>query len=186
MKIRSWKTDDDFDPGFKKILVLGMIERISFRTEAEEAIVIQARKNNLEARMGYVLFPPDLDIPFQDMSKVRSGLVDKGFDALLSLAIFGTSAKRYVPPEKVYVPIGYYNRFGSYYSNSYAVYRTPGYMTTEDQYFIECNLYNTGDGKLIWSGRTFAFPQNSLSSQIAKFSQRLFKELKSQGIIVNE
>jgi len=77
MKIRSWKTDDDFDPGFKKILVLGMIERVSFRIEAEEAIVIQARKNNLEARMGYVLFPPDLGNPFEDMSKVRNGLARK-------------------------------------------------------------------------------------------------------------
>ena len=165
MKIRSWKTDDDFDPGFKKILVLGMIERVSFRTEAEEAIVIQARKNKLEARMGYVLFPPDLGNPFEDMSKVRNGLVDKGFDALLSVAIFGTSAKRYIPPEKVYVPIGYYNRFGSYYSNSYAVYRTPGYITTEDQYFIECNLYSTWGWKthLVW--KNFCIP-----SKLVKFT----------------
>jgi hypothetical protein len=136
--------------------------------------------------MGYLLFPPEMGNPFEDMGKVRNGLLDKGYDALLSVAIFGTSAKRYIPPERVYVPIAYYNRFGSYYSNSYTMVRTPGYMTTEDQYFIECNLYNLNDGKLLWSGRTFAFPQTSLNSQVTKFGQRLFKELKAQGIFVNE
>lgn len=185
-KIRSWKTNEDFDPNFKKMVVIGMIERMSVRSEMEENIVIQARKNNLDAKMGYLLFPPEMGNPFEDMGKVRNGLLEKEYDALLSVAIFGTSAKRYIPPERVYVPIAYYNRFGSYYSNSYAVVRTPGYMTTEDQYFIECNLYNLNDGKLLWSGRTFAFPQTSLSSQVTKFGQRLFKELKAEGIFVNE
>jgi len=185
-KIRSWKTDEDFDPNFKKMVVIGMIERIGLRSEMEQNIVIEARKNNLDARMGYLIYPPEMGNPFEDMGKVRTGLLEKEYDALLSVAIFGTSAKRYIPPEKVYMPIAYYNRFGSYYSNSYAVVRKPGYMTTEDQYFIECNLYNLKDGKLLWSGRTFAFPQTSLNSQVTKFGQRLFKALKAQGIVANE
>ena len=105
-KLRSWKTNEDFDPNFKKMVVIGMIERISLRSEMEENIVIQARKNNLYANMGYLLFPPEMGKPFEDMGKVRNGLLDKGYDVLLSVAIFGTSAKRYIPPERVYVPIG--------------------------------------------------------------------------------
>ncbi|WP_297766392.1 hypothetical protein [uncultured Muriicola sp.] len=182
-KLRSWKTDEDFDPGFKKMLVIGMIESTSFRLETEEVIVSEARKNDIQARMGIFKFPPGLGSPFEDMAKVRNGLMEKGYDGLLSVAIFRISAKRYIPPDKVYVPVGYYSRFGSYYNNSYAVIRTPGYLTTEDQFFIECNLYNLKDGKLIWSGRTSAFPQNTLSSRITKFSKQLFKELKTQGII---
>jgi hypothetical protein len=185
-KIRSWKTNEDFDPNFKKMVVIGMIERMSLRSEMEENIVIQARKNNLYANMGYLLFPPEIGNPFENMDKVRNGLLDKEYDALLSVAIFGTSAKRYIPPERVYVPIAYYNRFGSYYRNSYAVVRRPGYMTTEDQYFIECNLYNLQDGKLLWSGRTYAFPQTSLNSQVSKFAHRLFKALKKQEIVVSK
>jgi len=42
-KIRSWKTDEDFDPNFKKMVVVGIIERMSVRSEIEESIVIQAR-----------------------------------------------------------------------------------------------------------------------------------------------
>ena len=185
-KLRSWKTDEDFDPGFKKMLVIGMIESTSFRTETEDVIVSEARKNDIQARMGIFKFPPGLGSPFEDMAKVRNGLMEKGYDGLLSVAIFRISAKRYIPPDKVYVPVGYYSRFGSYYNNSYAVIRTPGYLTTEDQYFIECNLYNLQDGKLLWSGRTFAFPQTSLNSEVTKFGQRLFKELKARGIIVNQ
>lgn len=163
-----------------------MIERTGMRIDMEQNIAIEARKNNLDPLMGYIIFPPEMGNPFEDMSKVRNGLLEKECDALLSVAIFGTSAKRYIPPEKIYVPIAYYNRFGSYYSNSYAVVRKPAYMTTEDQYFIECNLYNLKDGKLLWSGRTFAFPQTSLNSQVNKFGQRLFKALKAQGIVANE
>ena len=185
-KLRSWKTDEDFEPGFKKMLVIGMIESISFRMETEEVIVIQARKSDIQAKMGLSKFPPETGNPFEDMTKVRNGLMEEGYDGLMSVAIFGVSAKRYIPPDKVYVPIAYYNRFGNYYNNSYAVIRTPGFMTTENQFFIECNLYNLKDGKLIWSGRTYAFPQNTLSSSITKFSKQLFKELKTQGIIVND
>jgi len=185
-KLRSWKTDEDFNPGFKNMLVIGMIESISFRMETEEVIVRQAKKNDVHAMMGLFKFPPELGVPFEDMAKVRNGLMEEGYDCLLSVAIFGISAKRYIPPDKVYVPIGYYSRFGTYYYNSYSVIRRPGYMTTEDQFFIECNLYSLRDGKLIWSGRTFAFPQNTLSSRIAKFSKQLFKDLKKQGIFTND
>ena len=182
-KLRSWKTDEDFDPSFKKMLVIGMMESRSFRTETEDVIVSEARKNGIQARMGIFKFPPELGSPFEDMANLRNGLMEKGYDGLLSVAIFRISANRYIPPDKVYVPVGYYSRFGSYYNNSYAVIRTPGYLTTEDQFFIECNFYNLMDGKLIWSGRTSAFPQNTLSSRITKFSKQLFKELKTQGII---
>lgn len=125
-KIRSWKTDEDFDPGFKKMLVIGMIESISFRMETEEVIVIQARKNDIQAKMGLSKFPPETGNPYEDIAKVRNGLMEEGYDGLLSVAIFGISAKRYIPPDKVYVPIGYYSRFGTYYDNSYTVIRTPG------------------------------------------------------------
>ena len=182
-KIRSWKTDEDFDPKFNKMVVIGMFEGRNIRIDMEESIVIEAQKNNLEARMGYILFPPEMGSPFADMPKLRNGLLEKGFDALLSVAIFATSAKRYTPSEKVYVPVSYYNRFGSYYNSSYVVYNKPGYMTSEEQYFIECNLYDVKNGNLIWSGRTYAFPQNSVNSRIANFSKRLFKELKVQGVI---
>jgi len=47
--------------------------------------------------MGYLLFPPEMGNPFEDMGKVRNGLLEKEYDALLSVAIFGTSAKRYIP-----------------------------------------------------------------------------------------
>jgi hypothetical protein len=135
-KLRSWKSDENIDQDFKKMLVFGLIESISFRTETEDVIVSEARKNNIQARMGVFKFPPGLGSPFEDMAKVRNGLMEKGYDGLLSVAIFRISAKRYIPPDKVYVPVGYYSRFGSYYNNSYAVIRTPGYLTTEDQFFI--------------------------------------------------
>jgi hypothetical protein len=185
-KLRSWKTNEKFDPSFKKIVVIGMIERTNLRMDMEESIVIQAKKNNLEAGMGSFIFPPEMGNPFENMSKMRTGLLTRGYDALLSVAVFSTSAKRYIPPEKVYVPVSYYSRFGSYYRNSYVVYRRPGYMTSEEQYFIECNFYDLQNGNLIWSGRSYAFPQNSLNSKSTKFSKRLFKELKAQGIIVND
>jgi hypothetical protein len=185
-KLRSWKTSEDFDPRFKKIVVIGMIERTNIRMDTEESVLIQAKKNNLEGGMGSFVFPPDLGNPFENMSRMRTGLLEKGYDALITVAIFSTTANRYIPPEKIYVPNSYYNRLGTYYVNSYAVYRKPGYITSEEKYFIECNFYNIKDGMLIYSSRTYAFPQYSLNSSITKFGKQLFKDLKSQGIIVND
>ena len=185
-KLRTWKTDSEFDPKFKKILVLGMIESVSLRSDVEDAIVDQAVKDKVQARMGLSMFPPEMGNPFEDPPAVRKRLQEKGFDVLMTVAFFSTTANRYIPPEKVYVPVGYYNRFGTYYRNSYSVYQRPGYMTTQSKYFIECNLYQIKDGMLIWSARTYAFPQESVDSSIKKFSKKLFKELKAQEVIVVE
>ncbi len=176
-QLRVWETKEAYDSKFSKIMVLGLTEDVLIRDNLEVELVKAAEKRGLNAVESIFFFPPSLGKPFEDAVQTRNNLVKKGFDGLLTATIIGTSATRYIPPSSSYQPFVYYNVFRNYYYQTYALVTTPGYITQETKYFIETNLYSMNDGKLIWSGRSYAFDQEEYKDQIHKFSKKLFKEL---------
>lgn len=101
---------------------------------------------------------------------------------MITVALIGTSAKQYVPPSTTYEPLVYYNRFGNYYTRTYALVHTGGYETQDIKYFLEANLYELKEGGLIWSGRSYAFEQEVFNPSVRSFAKKLFKELSNLGI----
>lgn len=182
-KIRAWASEDSSQISFNNVMVIGLFENYSMRLDFEESVVFQAQKNRLKAQEGMNMFPPELGNPFQDMPRVRERLVEKGYDGLISIALFSINSKRYIPPTTVYQPISYYDRFGSYYSRSYAVFSIPGYVKPEEKYFIECNIYELKGGLLKWTARSFSFFTENLEENLKNFNKQMFKDLKNRGLI---
>lgn len=164
-------------------MILGLFEDVVVRDLLEVELVKAAEKRDLTAIESLLYFPPSLGEPFQDAAQTRKNLMEKGFDGLITATIIGTGANRYVPPTSSYQPLIYYNVFRNYYYQTYALVNTPGYITQETKYFIEANLYEMKEGKLIWTGRSYAFNQVLYKSEIQKFAKKLFKQMTKQEVI---
>jgi DNA-nicking Smr family endonuclease len=62
-----------------------------------------------------------------------------------------------VEKETSYVPgttTGYYGGYGRYYGYGAGMYSSPGYYTTDKNYFVETMVYSVNPNKLLWSGTT--------------------------------
>ena len=156
-EVRSWSSSDEFDQKLNGILVLGLVNNTSRRFDVESEMVLAARKVNLNSRKGLRMFPPELGNPFGDMDRLQERLKERGFDAILTVAIINVNSERFIPPERRYVPMIAYNRFRNYYYATHTLVYRRGYFVPESRYFLETNLYEVGSGNLIWSGRSNAF-----------------------------
>ena len=181
--VRTWKSSVDFDRNFNKILIAGLIHNESYRSYVERELLSAARKVNLTGTNSIRMFPPESGRPFEDIDTVLVRLKERGFEAILTVAIIDTTAARYIPPERTYVPREYYNRLKNYYYRTYEVVYRPGYFGLEDRYFLETNLFDVETGALIWSGRSNTFLTQDLEFFLPRYAKRLFRELQKNGII---
>lgn len=180
--VRDWSSSDAYKQNFEKILIMGLVNNVSLRNDIEHKMVDAAHKKGLKATNSMSMFPPELGKPFDDTERIKVRLQERGFDAILTVAIIDIKAKRYVGPEKRYVPLVYYNRFTNYYYRTEALVYKPGYVSLQTRYFLETNLYEVKAGKLVWSGRSFAFDTEDLERTVSKYAKKLYKELLTAGI----
>jgi hypothetical protein len=181
--VRVWNSSEEYNRNIKKILALGLINQISLRHNAEFAFVDASIKAGIRAVEGISVFPPQMGKPFEDLERDRAHLLNKGFDAILTISIIDVSAERYVRPETRYVPLVYYNRFSNYYYRTGALVYKPGYFSLQRRYFLETNLYEIKGGKLVWSGRSYIFDPQDIERFVPKYAKRLFRELLKAGVI---
>jgi hypothetical protein len=181
--IREWSSSDEFDRNFKKILIMGLVNNVSLRNDIEGEVIHAARKYNMKSINSMSMFPPELGKPFDDTERVRTRLQESEFDGILTIALIDVTAERYIRPERKYVPLVYYNRFGNYYYRTYAQVYKKGYFALESKYFLETNLYELKNGSLLWSGRSFAFDPHDVEKFVPAYAKRLFKELLEKGVI---
>lgn len=181
--MRTWSTTDEYDKKFTKIMVMGLVNDVTFRSDIEAEVVTAARNTNLQANKGINMFPPELGKPFDDIENVKSRLRASGFDGVLTVALIDIKEERYIDPELNYEPLVYYDRFRNYYYRTYDLVYRPGYFSVNSQYFIETNFYELKGGKLVWSGRSRVLEATEVNNFIPTYGRALFKELKLEGII---
>jgi len=173
----TWTSDQHHTNDFTNLMVMGLANSVSVRSDTEQEIVFVARKNKLQASPSISMFPPELGKPFEDVERVKSRLRDKGFDAILTISLIDVRAERYKEATVEYEPKFYYNQFGNYYYRTYDLVYKPAYFEKETNYYIETNLYELKEGKLIWSGRSTTFEPNEYGNYLPIYAKRLFKEL---------
>jgi len=182
--VRDWNSSEEHKIDFDRIMIMGLVNQVSLRNDIENEMVNAAIKNGLNVTNSMGMFPPQFGgIPLDDTEQIKERLQERGYDGILTVALIDIQAERYVGPERTYVPLIYYNRFGNYYFRTAAVVYRPGYFTLQTRYFLETNLYEVESGKLIWSGRSYAFDPQDIKSLSPKYAKRLFKELDRTGVI---
>jgi hypothetical protein len=183
--VREWSPSEDHEQKLGKIMIMGLVNQVSLRNDVEYEMADAAHKFGLKATNSMAMFPPELGKPFEDAEKLRFRLQERGFDAIITVAIIDIEAERYVGPEKQYVPLVYYNRFGNYYHRTEVLVYKPGYFSLKTRYFLETNIYELKAGRLVWSGRSTVFDPQDVERFVPRYSKNLFKELQKTGIIAD-
>jgi len=141
-----WR-DDNYRGTIRKVVVIGIFKEPDTRKIFEDEFAYRLKARGVDATASHKIVSaaelPDKDVVIGNIRKL-------GADAVLVTRVMDTeTVKTYVPGQAYAVPT-YYGYYGSYYSYSYR----PGYTETEGYAYTETNLYNVGDEKLIWSGRS--------------------------------
>jgi len=181
--VRDWSASDAYKRNFEKVMIMGLVNKVSLRNDIEYELVDAAHKIGLKATNSMAMFPPELGKPFDDTERIKVRLQEAGFDGILTVALIDYTAERYVRPEKKYVPMVYYDQFTNYYYRTEVLVYKPGYFSLQTKYFLETNLYEIKGGKLVWSGRSYIFNPQDVERFVPKYAKKLFKELLTAGVI---
>jgi len=142
----TWR-DDAYRGTIRKVVVIGIFKEPDTRKIFEDEFADRLRARGVDATASHKMIP-GAELPGKDVviGKIRKLGADTVF---VTRVLDMEMEKNYVPGQAYAVPT-YYSNYGSYYSYSYR----PGYTETTGSAYLETNLYNVGDEKLIWSGRS--------------------------------
>jgi hypothetical protein len=131
------------------------------------------------------IFPPGFTIS-KDYTReqLAESIKKTGCDAVMTLALLDSKTVESYHPGTVYAPVNY-NYYQSYYGyfNYYSpqVY-TPGYYSVDKTFYLETNLYDLAEDKLLWSVQSEARNPEDLEKWFKKYSYMLISTLKGKGL----
>jgi hypothetical protein len=124
-----------------------------------------------------------------DQEVVEALIKERGIEAVIVTRVINVDRKDVVVPPSTtvsgYPSYGspYYNSWYGYYSHGYAVTHDPGYTYEELTVSLETNLYDSANGKLIWSGQSDSFNPSSTQDVIGPTTEIIVDELVYQKLL---
>jgi len=159
-----------------KILVIAMVKDETSRRVIEDELVKRMNKN---AVASYTFVTPD-------MLKEASGekLSDKLRQDKYNYVVLIRLAD--IEKETSYVPgttTGYYGGYGRYYGYGAGMYSTPGYYTTDKNYFIETTVYSVDPDKLLWTGTTKTVNPDKIKKAVNEIADVVSDKMRKDGFL---
>ena len=159
---------------FDKILVLVLVQDPLVRQRGEEELVRQIRK--AEAIASYTVMPTQQ----LDENQFKQAVVDSGADAIIVMRPVSDEQEiRYVPGS---YPMAY-NTYWGYYGWAYPVVYSPGYYQNDRIVGVETNIYDTSDGKLVWSGVSQTTNPKDAEKLVADTAKAVRNVMRKYGFI---
>jgi hypothetical protein len=185
--IGSWTGPNTPSEPYKSIFVTAISENLVARQTIENDIDAMLEKAGVEAESSFEIIPPGFKATAENKETTVAAIRDGGSDAILTIALLDqTSETRYVPGTTMYSPMGYggyYGRFSGYYSYYNPVMYSPGYYSTDKNYYLEINLYDAKTEELVWSAQSETTNPSSIETFSNSFSQLVVNQLIKDGLI---
>jgi hypothetical protein len=92
-----------------------------------------------------------------------------------------------IEKETSYVPgttTAYYGGYGRYYGYGAAMYGSPGYYTTDKNYFVETAIYSVTPDKLLWTGTTKTVNPTKMDKTINDVALAVTEQMKKDGFLL--
>ena len=150
--IHSWADPTAQSHSYKKIVIVGATPQAATRRIYEDSFAAELQSRGITPVPSYTFDQGKLD---KDSAIVA--LKQIGANAVLVTRLVDKeNYQTYYPPSytTVAAPTAYYGGWYGYYSMGYTYMSSPGYVTTDQLYRIETNLYDVHGDKLVWSGLT--------------------------------
>jgi len=159
-----------------KTLVIAMIKDESSRRIVEDQLV---KRLNGNAVASYTMLTPDL-LKEANEASLTEKLNQGSFTHVLLMRLGD------VEKETNYVPgttTGYYGGYGRYYGYGAGMYSTPGYYTTDKNYFVETTVYSVNPNKLIWTGTTKTVNPSSMDKTVTEIADAVSEKMTKDGFL---
>ena len=91
-----------------------------------------------------------------------------------------------VEKETSYVPgttTAFYGGYGRYYGYGASMYSSPGYYTTDKNYFVETTVYTVNPNKLIWTGTTKTVNPSKMEKTVNEIADVVSDQMKRDGFL---
>jgi hypothetical protein len=91
-----------------------------------------------------------------------------------------------VEKETSYTPgttTGFYGGYGRYYGYGAGMYSSPGYYTTDKNYFVETTVYSIEPNKLLWTGTTKTVNPTKIDKTINEIADVVSDKMLKDGFL---
>lgn len=170
---------------YKKAYFVSLLNDVIRNATVETALAEEAKKRNMGTALNQVCIPEGFINKEAGQKAILLKANELGCDLIFTIALANVESENYyVPGQVTYAPgqsYGYYNSFPSYYDRSYQTYQTPGYYVNNKTYFIETNVYDANELKLLWSLQSKAYNPTSLKTASAIYAKEVFKRMDVEG-----
>lgn len=193
--VSSWKDPNATlsKENFKKVLVVALAKDESTRRATENRIA-SINPTVLNPSYNY-LNQQNLDLTQeQKISIVQS----EGFDGAITLRFIRADKQtEYVPGTANYYGgmgypgmgygyvggygMGYGAGFGGWYGAYAPAYYTPGYYQENVYYYIETNIFDLKNNKLVWSATTKSLDVSDINTTVDEIMEACVQQMKADG-----
>ena len=179
--VTSWHDEMVPSGTFKKPLVVAIANKQVIRAKLEDEFVRELRANGIDGMQSYKTFP---DLKETEHTNIISGLSGLGRDCALVTRLIDIKKETIIVPGQTTVyPVGgyigpsHYNRFRTYYVESYNIVNSPAYSYESKTYVMEANLYDAHSEKLVWTAYTETESPQSIDSAVKDFVKVVMKDI---------
>jgi hypothetical protein len=159
-----------------KTLVVAMVKDETSRRVIEDQL---SKRLGNGAVSSYTLVSTEM---LKDASEdaLRQKVTDGKFTHILLMRLAD------VEKETSYVPgttTSFYGGYGRYYGYGAGMYSTPGYYTTDKNYFVETTVYTVNPDKLVWTGTTKTVNPSKIEKTVNDIADVVSEKMKKDGFL---
>nr|WP_162988877.1 DUF4136 domain-containing protein [Pedobacter schmidteae] len=171
------------------IFIASLTRNMKVRTELENGFTALLAQKNVKTVKGNDYFNPDFYKKIPAEKQLLSQIRNSGANLILTISMINKNSEtRYVPGIRGYAPFPYYRWYGgfySYYNYWGPMFYEPGYYVTDKTYFMETNLYDIDNNKLLWSAQSETVNPGSIDNFVQTYPKVLIDQLVKDGLLSN-
>jgi len=176
-----WSTPNKTEGEIKTILVAALSPVPENRITAEEEMVYWLRKNKYNAFASIDFIKPEKRLPRPE--EIEKILNENNLDGLITLRLKDVEEdSRYVSANErnaMTINQGYYYN----YMNAWNAYFVPGYYSKAKMITIESNVYETSDGKIVFTADSDAMQATNIEYTISDLVQGVVSNIKTSKVL---
>lgn len=177
--VKSWRDPGSVvsATGSQKVLVIGLVKDEGSRRIVEDNL---AKRLNGKGVASYSVITEEM-VKAAKEDALNQELSKGGFTHVILVRLAD------IEKETSYVPgttTGFYGGYGRYYGYGAGMYSTPGYYTTDKNYFVETAVYSVTPDKLLWTGTTKTVNPSKMEKTINDVAVAVTEQMKKDGFLI--
>lgn len=173
--VKNWVYPETGPLQFENVMALVLVQDPLVRRTGEDELVRQIQR--VRAVAAYTVLP---DKELENDARVREAVASAGVDGIIVMRpVYDQQEVTYVPGS---YPTPYYSFWG-YYGWAYPLAYSPGYYRSDRLVGVETNVYDVGNGKLVWSGLSQTTNPEDVKKTVAATAKAVRQAMRKYGFI---